>query len=487
MGFKYYLNYFPLYRVGLHEALIRCISALQVDITLTLEFTIQIEKIFNNMFASSKDNKFHNLIFFVDLFVKVFDSPELDQAKQVFCLSIIFEKVTNFLNVSEFQHPKLLCLFMQELFHRKRFIQLLPSNEHLFNSLANSLEKKIMKNPLKKQNLSLFSLLLKLRCNYFDEKQILYDYESLQKISSILSENLFRLSSRDRLSALECFLDMPLYFYTQVPKYYSLCLNLGLFLLQRPRKSLYLIQRLIDKLYSFTMDLPEKIFFLERPRFFEVLMGCLSFQLSLSFEDRILLDAYFDSSLVNQAKSKVVTQMSKKYTKISKIGRLEQKEPLLARSNLFVYNLADFNIKFEGIFHQILLIFKHFENRSVSLNTRILSKSPSKLAPKLPTSFSPLNFVFSDLKLALSSSSLFSFFLASQKALKTPHKHPLFVKNEAFLYLSMNVLESISKMKVKEIGEYSTSLKTLMKPIFVQAFSGEKQDKNTGKGIKLIR
>ena len=184
-----------------------------MDQVLTLEFTAQFEKIFANMFASSRGSKFHNLLFFVDLFSKVFDSPELGRPRQEFRLKPIFDRVTQFLNASKFQHPRLLCLFMEELFHRRRFAQLLPANEEPFNSLVYLLEKKIQKDPLQRQNLGLFSLLLKLWANYFDAQGVAFEDEALWKISVFLAENLFRLSSRDRLSALECFLDLPLAFY----------------------------------------------------------------------------------------------------------------------------------------------------------------------------------------------------------------------------------------------------------------------------------
>ena len=487
MGFKYYLNYFPLYRAGLHEALVRCLSALKMDQVLTLEFTAQVEKIFANMFASSRGPKFHNLIFFADLFSKVFDAPELGRARQEFCLKPIFDRVTQFLNASEFQHPRLLCLFMQELFHRRRFSQLLPANEELFNSLAYSLEKKILKDPLQTQNLSLFSLLLKLRANYFDAQGVSYEDESLWKICGILAENLFRLSSRDRLSALECFLDLPLGFYAAAPRFYGLCLGLGLFMLRRPKKSLYLIHRLIQKLHRFTLELPEQVFLAHRPAFFEALMGCLSFQLSLSFEDRILLDAHFDSSLAGPD-PRAAPRVSKKFAKISKIGRLQEKEPLLARSNLFVFNLADFNIKFEGLFHQILLIFKHFENRSASLDTRIVLKKPeSPFNCSLPKGFSSLVFNFSDLNLSVSTNALFGLLLSSQASLETGQKKPLFAKNEAFYYLAMKVLHSIGKMKNKEVSQYIKELKSVLKPIIVQALTEEnkKQDLDKGRLIDL--
>lgn len=190
-----------------------CLAALKMDQVLTLEFTAQFEKIFANMFASSRGSKFHNLLFFVDLFSKVFDSPELGRPRQEFRLKPIFDRVTQFLNASKFQHPRLLCLFMEELFHRRRFAQLLPANEEPFNSLVYLLEKKIQKDPLQRQNLGLFSLLLKLWANYFDAQGVAFEDEALWKISVFLAENLFRLSSRDRLSALECFLDLPLAFY----------------------------------------------------------------------------------------------------------------------------------------------------------------------------------------------------------------------------------------------------------------------------------
>jgi hypothetical protein len=487
MAFKYYLNYFPLYRVELHNALVSCISSLKININLSLEFTVQIEKLFSNIFSSSENSKFHNLVFFVNLFIKVFDAPELPRDKQIFCVSLIFERVTQFLNSSDFQHPKLLCLFLQELFQQNHFSQLLPENENLFNSLANSLEKKILKNPLKRQNLSFFSLLLKLRGNYFQAKNIVFDSESLQKIAEILSENLFRLSNTDRLSALECFLDMPLHFFISSPKYYNFCLELGLFLLRRSKKSLYLVHRLIKKLLLFTLELPQKIFAPKRALFFKVLMGCLSFQLSLSFEDRILLDAHFDSSLAKQASRKsFVNKISSKNTRFMKIGKIEEKEPLLAKSNLFVYNLADFRIKFEGIFHEILLIFKHFENRSVSLESQIIipSSSPSKTI--LPSSFSSLQFHFSDLKLFVSSNSLFSLLFSSEASIKNSQNRPAFAQDQAFLYLSLNVLQTIQKLKIKEISDYSQGIKELLKPIIVQAFTFEKHDLAIDTGTILI-
>lgn len=478
MAFKYYLNYFPLYRVDLHEALVHTLSALSANISLTLEFTVQVEKIFANIFASSRDNKFHNLVFFVNLFEKVFDSPELPLSKQVFCVTLIFERVTQFLNSSDFQHPRLLCLFFQELFHQKRFLQLVPAHEQLFDSLANALEKKILKDPLQRQNLSFFSLLLKLRANYFLSKNIPFDAESLQKISAILSENLFRLSNRDRLTALECFLDMPLSFFVECPRYYCFCLELGLFLLRRPKKTLYLVQRLIKKLFEFTLHLPQRIFFPQRGLFFRVLMGCLSFQLSLSFEDRILLDAHFDSSLAKQASTRgpLLRKNPSKGSFFMKIGKIEEQEPLLAKSNLFVYNLADFRIKFEGIFHEILLIFKHFENRSVSLDSQAPVVGPLPPRASLPSSFSRFRFHFSDLKLFVSSESLFSLLLSADPSVKSSQNRPAFAQNQAFLFLSLHVLECLQKLKAKEIEEHQTGLKLLVKPILIQAFSSDKND-----------
>lgn len=39
-------------------------------------------------------------------------------------------------------------------------------------------------------------------------------------------------------------------------------------MLRRPKKSLYLVHRLIQKLHRFTLELPEHVFFAHRPPFF---------------------------------------------------------------------------------------------------------------------------------------------------------------------------------------------------------------------------
>ena len=484
MAFKYYLNYFPPYRIGLHFALVECLRAFKPNIQLSLCLTTLIEKLFKFIFASATPQRFHNLVFFAQLFKEVFDSSDLPADRKRFVAGILFDRVTLLVHSADVQRSNVLAIFLQELFLRSRFSSLMPLSRELFENLANALEKKVLKDPLRPNHLVLLALLLKLRDRYFTRLNISFDAQNLKALAVILNDNVFRLSPRARLTALECLLDMPLSFYNANHQLLELFVLLSSELLKRQQKSLYLVERLVDKLSVFTARLSPALFASLRGAFFQILMGCLSFQLSLSLEDKLQLESHFDSSLVKPGVP--LSSARVKAAPVKKIDAVEQKAPILARSNLLVYNLADFEVNFEGIFQRILLIFKLFQNRTGSggqravvglgrplvsgylSQTQQVSLSGNKKKQKLLFS---LKLTFQDLLIETPSALLYSLFISPESLRGDVSKKVSFAKDKTLLYFLVQTLHSLCGIKDAVIRKNFGCLKRSLKSVLAQAFS----------------